>query len=68
VKHLKFYLGVEFVKEYFLAVAGILCPDNSNDMHAISLSRHIVIRHIKELAADLEHSLGNELQNLRHFP
>jgi hypothetical protein len=47
------YSNDKFVKECLVAVIDILCPNNSNDMHAISLSHHTVTRHIDKLAADL---------------
>jgi hypothetical protein len=52
----KSYSDGEFVKECLKTVVDILCPNNSNDMHTISLSCPTVIRHIDEPAAAIEQS------------
>jgi hypothetical protein len=56
-EHSKFYSDGEFVKECWVDGIDILCPNNSNDMHTVSLPRRTVTRRIDETAADLEVSL-----------
>jgi hypothetical protein len=55
-KHSKSLSDGESVKECLVAVVDILCSNNSNDTHIVSLSRRTVTRRIDELYADLEQS------------
>jgi hypothetical protein len=66
-KHSKSYSHGEFVRQCFVAVVDILCPNNSNGMHAISLSRRTVTRRVSELAADVDQNLRDRASKFEEF-
>jgi hypothetical protein len=57
VKHSKLYSDGQFVKECVVADVDILYPNNSSDLHTISLSHFTVTRCTDKLAANLKHWL-----------
>ena len=57
----------EFVKECLMAVVDIVCPEKKLLFSNISLSRRIVTRRIKDLAADVRGSLKDTCVGLDYF-
>jgi hypothetical protein len=50
-----------------VSIVDMICPDNSNNMHTISLSPRTVTRHIGKLTAYLEQSLRDRASKCKIF-
>lgn len=66
-KYSKSYSDGEFVKDCLVSVANIICPQKSNDMSSVSLSRRTVSRRINELATDVQETLISKCLSFEVF-
>ena len=53
----------KFVKECFVQVADVFCPDKKETFAIISLSRQTIARHVEELGNSIEKSLMAKVRN-----
>ena len=67
-KRCKPFSDGEFVKECFLRVADVLCPEKKEQFEQISLSRQTIAPRIEELGNSIEASLASKAENFTGSP
>ncbi|KFD60685.1 hypothetical protein M514_10614 [Trichuris suis] len=63
----KSYSEGDFVKQYLLKMAQILCPEKTDLFRDISLSRNTIAERIDEMAGDLKQQLKATSSRFEHF-
>ncbi|XP_067391997.1 general transcription factor II-I repeat domain-containing protein 2-like [Emydura macquarii macquarii] len=59
-QHEKAFSDGEFIKQCLTKVAGIMCPEKSQEFDSVSLSRNTVVRRIEDLSANIKHQLSDK--------
>lgn len=59
-QHGKAFSDGEFIKQCLTKVAGIMCPEKSQEFDSVSLSRNTVVRRIEDLSANIKHQLSDK--------
>lgn len=59
-QHGKAFSDGEFIKQCLTKVAGIMCPEKSQEFDSVSLSRNTVVRRIEDLSANIKHRLSDK--------
>ena len=57
----------EFIKECLLIYSDIVCPENSDEIRKISLSRRTVTRRVEELSSDLKKQFISNCEEFQYF-
>ncbi|KAF6339741.1 hypothetical protein mRhiFer1_008020 [Rhinolophus ferrumequinum] len=59
-QHGKPFSDGEFIKQCLAKVAGIMCPEQSQEFDSVSLSRNTVVQRIEDLSANIKHQLSDK--------
>uniref|UniRef100_A0A671DNN0 SPIN-DOC-like zinc-finger domain-containing protein n=1 Tax=Rhinolophus ferrumequinum TaxID=59479 RepID=A0A671DNN0_RHIFE len=59
-QHGKAFSDGEFIKQCLTKVAGIMCPEKSQEFDSVSLSRNTVVQRIEDLSANIKHQLSDK--------
>ena len=66
-KRCKPFSDGEFVKECFLRVEDVLCPEKKEQFEQISLSRQTIVPRIEELGNSIEASLASKAEDFTFY-